>query len=658
MGSSGGHKSADVVSTSALLITLGIIFGDIGTSPLYVMKAIVGSRPISEELILGSLSCIFWTLTLQTTVKYVWLTLQADNNGEGGIFSLYTLIRARSAKYAYVALAGGSMLLADGIITPPITVSAAIEGLAVPFPDLPSVPIVIVILLLIFITQQQGTSLLGKFFGPIMLLWFLMLGGLGLINLWGNWSIVLEAINPINAWNLLMEYPEGFGLLGFVFLCTTGAEALYSDLGHCGRSNIRITWTGVKVCLLLNYFGQASWLLTYKKDGLLGTLNPFFGMMPEWFLPYGIAMATMAAIIASQALISGSYTLVSEGTRLNFWPKIEVIYPTNIRGQIYIPSVNWLLCFGCIGVVLYFKKSEHMEAAYGLAITVTMLMTTVLLVAYGKTKKWNKILIGLIAIVFGCIEVAFLVSNLAKFMHGGYVSLVLAGVIFSVMFIWTRAHLIKKLNTEMEAIEEYLPLINQLSDDKNIPKRTENLVYLTSSDNVNMIEKRILESIFDHHPKRADIYWFVHVDTDNEPYKMEYTIHKFDNSKNVLRVTFNLGFKVDIRIDMYMRQIIAEMIKNKEIETVHAAAKYDFMRDAHTGDIQYIVMKRSISHDNELTKFQDALLSWFYRIKKLTITEDEWFGIDKNNLVIEEAVLMLKDETNRNIKLVRRESAR
>ncbi len=652
MSSSDGH-STNKVSAGALLVTLGIIFGDIGTSPLYVFKSIVGTREITESLVLGGLSCVFWTLTLQTTLKYVLLTLRADNNGEGGIFSLYTLVRAHRPGLTVVAMIGGSMLLADGIITPPITVTSAIEGLDKLRADIPVVPIVILVIIAIFVMQSFGTSMIGKFFGPIMLGWFGMLAAVGIYNLGGSWSIVLEAINPVNAYKLLMEYPAGFGLLGFVFLCTTGAEALYSDLGHCGRKNIQITWFFVKICLLLNYFGQGAWLLN-QDNKFLGKANPFFAMMPEGFLVFGIVMATLAAIVASQALISGSYTLVSEAMRLNLWPKVEIVYPTNIRGQIYIPSINWLLLLGCIGVVLYFQKSEHMEAAYGLAITVTMLMTTILLLAYFHAKGWNPFLLTLFGLLFLAIEGCFLVSNLAKFMHGGYVSLVLAGFIWYVMHMWLNVHLLKKELTEMENIERYVPHIERLSDDKAIPKLTENLVYLTSSDSPQMVEMRILESIFDHHPKRADMYWFVHVDTDNQPHTEEYSVHRFPNAKNMIRLTFKLGFRVDMRIDYYMRNIIADLVKTNEIEITPAAQGYEeVVLETRTGDIQFIVMRRSVSHDSLLSGYQDFLLNWFYRVKKLTISEDEWFGIDPNNIKIEDAPLVINPYETR--KLVRRD---
>src|SRR3990170_3855921 len=450
------HKNINErVSSLGLLVALGIIYGDIGTSPLYTMKAIVGDNPISEMLVYGGISCVFWTLTLQTTFKYVILTLRADNNGEGGIFSLYTLVRHRGPLLAVIAIVGGSALLADGIITPPISVSSAIEGLRIIYPDIPTIPIIIGIITSLFALQILGTSKVGKAFGPIMLLWFSMLGILGVTSIISN-PQVLAAINPYFAYNLLATYPDGFWILGAVFLCTTGAEALYSDMGHCGKKNIRISWVFVKTCLILNYFGQGAWLI--NSEGNLLQTNPFYAIMPEWFLMTGIVISTLAAIIASQALISGSFTLVSEAVRLNFWPKVRLLFPSEIRGQLFVPSVNILLWVGCIGVVLYFKESAAMESAYGLAITITMLMTTILLMFYLRLKETPLILIGLFSIVYLSIELSFLAANLLKFMHGGYVSLIICFVLMMIMWIWKEASTIKNKLTDYTDLAPYIPL--------------------------------------------------------------------------------------------------------------------------------------------------------------------------------------------------------
>jgi KUP system potassium uptake protein len=443
------------VTAGGLIVTLGIIFGDIGTSPLYVFKAIIDKSPIAPDLVLGGLSCIFWTLTLQTTLKYVIITLRADNKGEGGIFSLFALVRRMKAKWLYIpAILGGSTLLADGIITPPISVASAVEGLRVLNADIPTIPIVIAILSVLFIIQQFGTGFVGRFFGPVMLIWFSMLAVLGLSQLIGSPS-VLKALNPYYGYNLLVNRPEGFWILGAVFLCTTGAEALYSDLGHCGRENIRITWGFVKISLLLNYFGQGAWLLSHEGVLLDGT-NPFFAIMPQWFLITGIIISTGAAIVASQALISGSFTLINEAIRLNFWPKVKVKFPTDLRGQLYIPSVNWLLLTGCVGIVLYFEESANMEAAYGLAIVLTMLMTTTLLSFYMRLRHLHVIPRTLIISVFVTVEVAFLVANLRKFEHGGWVTLLIASLLVAVMFTWYQARKIKNRYVEFVKIDKVL----------------------------------------------------------------------------------------------------------------------------------------------------------------------------------------------------------
>ncbi|HAR19175.1 MAG TPA: potassium transporter Kup, partial [Cytophagales bacterium] len=500
------HSHIDKLSSSGILITLGIIYGDIGTSPLYVMDAIVGKSIISKELVLGALSCVFWTLTLQTTVKYVIFTLRADNKGEGGIFSLYALIRRKYKGLVIPAMVGGAALLADGIITPPLSISSAVEGLQIHNPDIQTVPIVICILIVLFIVQRFGTKNVGWVFGPVMLVWFLMLAVLG-FNQIGSMPEVFHAINPMYAFQLLVDYPQGYWLLGAVFLCTTGAEALYSDLGHCGRRNIRISWVFVKACLILNYFGQGAYLLSI--EGQIVSTKTFYAIMPDWFLMVGIAIATLAAIIASQALITGSFTLISEAVRLSLWPRVKIVFPSIHKGQLYVPSVNWVLLLGCIGVVLYFRESSHMEAAYGLSVTITMLMTTFLLFFYVKSKKVPTILAIFLLMIYLSIEMSFLVANLTKFTHGGWVSLFIGIAIFAVMWIWYRATSIKNRLTEYVKLKHYYEILKELSVDNSIPKYATNLIFMTSASRVDEIETKIIYSILQKQPKRADIYWFV-----------------------------------------------------------------------------------------------------------------------------------------------------
>ena len=363
-------SSQNKVSFAGLLIALGIIYGDIGTSPLYVLNAITSGKTITKELVIGSVSLIIWTLTLQTTIKYVILTLNADNRGEGGIFSLFALVRRRGKWLVLPAMLGGAALLADGMITPPISVTSAVEGLK-QVPILSSITqntivgIVIGILSILFFIQQFGTEFIGKFFGPVMACWFIMLAALGSIHLGDNWEM-LKAFNPYYGIELLIRYEHGFYILGGVFLCTTGAEALYSDLGHCGKWNIRNSWVFVKTCLILNYLGQGAWLLshyngkTITAEMISSGFNPFYGVMPDWFLYFGIAIATAAAIIASQALISGSFTLISEAIRLNLWPKAS--HKISHRGEGSTIYSGYKLSFMC-GMLrhcaLFSKGREH-----------------------------------------------------------------------------------------------------------------------------------------------------------------------------------------------------------------------------------------------------------------------------------------------------------
>ncbi len=623
------------ISTAGLLIALGIIYGDIGTSPLYVMKAIVPEQ-INPRLIYGGISCVIWTLTLQTTIKYVMLTLNADNNGEGGIFSLYALVRRRAGWLTIPAIIGGSALLADGVITPPISVSSAIEGLEAVYPGIPTVPIVIGILLGLFLMQSFGTQIVGKAFGPIMLIWFSMLGVLGV-----SWIIqqpaILKAFNPYYAYDLLVNYPGGFWLLGAVFLCTTGAEALYSDLGHCGKGNIRISWIFVKTALLLNYMGQGAWLLSHQGEQL-NKRNPFYELMPEWFLLIGIGIATIAAIIASQALITGSFTLVAEAIRLNMWPKVKLNYPTDVKGQLYVPSMNRLLLFGCIGVVLYFQRSENMEAAYGLAITLTMLMTTLLLTMWLRSRRVPLGAVVLFAVVYGLIEGSFLVANLVKFPHGGWVSLAIGAALVGVMYVWLRAFYIKRRLTEFVKIDPYMEALKELSNDETVPKYSTHLVFMTSAERASEIESKIIYSIFQKRPKRADIYWFVHVDTTDEPYTMEYKVHELAKD-DVFRITFRLGFRVEQRINLYFRKVVEDLVRNKEVDIT---SRYESLNRQHvTGDFRFVVLEKFLSVENEFPAIEKLVMQAYFYIKQFIASEDKYFGLDTSSVKVEKVPLVI-----------------
>ena len=627
--------SHTAISTAGLLIALGIIYGDIGTSPLYVMKAIVPEL-ISPMLVYGGISCVFWTLTLQTTIKYVLITLNADNNGEGGIFSLYALVRRRGPWLSAVAIIGGSALLADGVITPPISVSSAIEGLEAVYPGIPTVPIVIGIIAGLFLLQSFGTQIVGKAFGPIMFIWFSMLAVLGITGIIQHPEI-LKALNPYYAYDLLVNYPGGFWLLGAVFLCTTGAEALYSDLGHCGKGNIRISWIFVKSCLVLNYMGQGGWLLAHQGE-MLNKRNPFYELMPEWFLLIGVGVATIAAIIASQALITGSFTLVAEAIRLNMWPKVRLHYPTDVKGQLFVPSMNRLLLLGCVAVVLYFQKSENMEAAYGLAITLTMLMTTVLLIIWLHSSKVPVVAVVLFGLLYGTIEGSFLVANLIKFPHGGWVSLAIGATLVVVMYVWLRAFYIKRRLTEFVKIEPYMDALRELSNDDTVPKYSTHLVFMTSAERASEIESKIIYSIFQKRPKRADIYWFVHVDTTDEPYTMEYKVVELAPD-DAFRITFRLGFRVEQRINLYFRKVVEDLVRNKEVDIT---SRYESLSKQHvTGDFRFVVLEKFLSVENEFPWVEKLVMQAYFYIKQFIASEDKYFGLDTSSVKVEKVPLVI-----------------
>ncbi len=641
----GNHKDIHRLSAAGLLISLGIIYGDIGTSPLYVFKAIIAGRVITTDLILGGISCIFWTLTLQTTIKYVLITLRADNKGEGGIFSLYSLVKRKAKWLAVPAMIGGASLLADGMITPPITITTAIEGLHIFAPDLPVVPIVIAIITFLFIIQQLGTSLVGRAFGPIMYVWFTMMAVLGIAYVWRQPEI-LKAINPYYAWNILTNNPNAFAIIGAVFLCTTGAEALYSDLGHCGRSNIRISWFYVKACLVLNYAGQGVWLWQHQGTVLAEGSNPFFLLMPEWFVIFGIGLATMAAVIASQAIISGSYTLISEAVRLNLWPKVRINYPSNQKGQLYVPSVNWLLYVGCIVVVLMFRKSEAMEGAYGLAISLTFLMTTILVTVYLMRKQFPVYLIVLFALVYGVIELAFLAGNLTKFLHGGWFTMLIAIIVFLVMWAWSSARRIKNRYVKFVEIEDYYSIINDLSTDQSVPKYASQLVYLTSANFSSEIESKIIYSILQKKPKRADVYWLVHVDVTDEPYTLEYKVDFLIPNK-LIRIDYRLGFRVEQRVNVLFRMAVEDLVSKGEVDIT---SQYPSLNKHHVvGDFKFVVLEKVLSRSNKLTLRERIIMALYLIVKRFGLSEERGFGLDLSFVTVERVPLIVSGTEDINL---------
>jgi len=644
------HKDLQRLTVGGLLISLGIIYGDIGTSPLYVFKEIVGNKPINDVLVLGGVSLIFWTLTLQTTIKYVVITLKADNKGEGGIFSLFSLVR-RKAKWLIVpAVIGGCALLADGIITPPITISSAIEGLENFYPQLPTVWIVVAIITALFVIQQFGTSLVGKAFGPIMFIWFTMMGVLGIsyiIQLPG----IFKALSPYYAFELLKSRSshQAFIILGAVFLCTTGAEALYSDLGHCGRKNIRISWIYVKSCLVLNYLGQAVWLLHNNGKVIdLNLNNPFYRIMPDWFLLYGIAIATAAAVIASQALISGSFTLISEAVRLNLWPKVRIIYPSEQKGQLYVPSINWILCAGCIVVVLLFQRSERMGAAYGLSITVAMLMTTILVSKFLKRRKVPAYLINLFLTVYLIIEGTFLTGNLVKFIHGGWFTLTIGLCLFIVMWAWHTARKIRNRFVKFVEIEDYYTILQELSEDETVPKYASQLVYLTSANFDSEVESKIIYSILQKQPKRADVYWLVHVDVMDEPYTREYQVDFLVPNK-LIRIDFKLGFRVEQQINLLFRKVVEDLVKKGEVEIM---SKYKSLnKHKIVGDFRFVVIEKILSRSHNLSFYETLVMDIYKQLKKMSLSEERGFGLDLSFVTVEKVPLMV---TNHNEVVINR----
>ncbi|MCF6128907.1 KUP/HAK/KT family potassium transporter [Flavobacterium sp. AS60] len=642
--SSHNHSLHSKLSVGGLLVALGIIYGDIGTSPLYVMKAILGVHEISRDIVLGGISCVFWTLTLQTTIKYVIITLSADNHGEGGIFALFALVKRTKIKWLIVpAIIGGSALLADGIITPPISVSAAVEGINT-FYDMETRTIqiiVICILFVLFTIQQFGSKLVGKFFAPMMLIWFTMLGVLGSLQIMSDLS-VFNAINPYYAYELLLIHPEGFFVLGAVFLCTTGAEALYSDMGHCGRKNIRISWIFVKVMLLLNYFGQGAYLISHEgktleqlggKDG-----NPFYLIMADWFQPIGVVIATLAAVIASQALISGSFTLINEAMRLNFWPKVKIKYPTELKGQLYIPSINWLLLLGCIGIVWYFEKSSAMEHAYGLAIVLCMIMTTILLNFYLIMRRVKWYIIGAIITAYLVIESSFLAAILPKFIHGGFVTLIIASALIGVMATWYLAKQISKNYTKIVKIDDYKKVLAELSVDLSIPKYATHLVYMTNSNRSDEIEEKVMYSILQKRPKRADLYWFIHVNVLSEPYKKEYRVTEIIKD-DIYRIDFYLGFREPTKINLMFKQVIKEMVERGEVDIT---SRYESLNKNNIiGDFKFVLSEKFLSNDSDLSFFEKVVMNTYFMMKKLSLSEEKGFGLDSSSVKIEQFPLVL-----------------
>ena len=625
------------VSLWGLLITLGIVFGDIGTSPLYVMKAVLHTgETIDQRTILGALSCIIWTLTLQTTIKYVCVALRADNNGEGGILALYALLRRLKSKWIYIlAIIGASTLLADGIITPAITVTTAIEGLESISPHLPVIPITLAIITIIFFVQRFGTESIGKSFGVFMLLWFLLLGIVGIISI-TSYPLILKAFNPYYAALLLAKSPQWFLILGAVFLCTTGAEALYSDLGHCGRKNITISWAFVKTMLILNYLGQGAWVLSHVQTA--STVNPFFSIMPQSMLFFAIIMATGAAIVASQALISGTFSILSEAMNLHFWPRMRIKHPTQVKGQLYIPVINLAMYIGVVLIILLFRDSSHMEAAYGLAITITMLMTTLLLGSYLHTKGVSRLIMILFIGAYCTIEGIFLAANLSKFLAGGWCTMLIGGILFLMMYVWIRAIKIRAHYISSKPLDDYYQIISDIKADMSIPKYASNLVYINHASKEGTVDDKLVYSIINKQPKRADHYWLINMDFVDTPDTLEYDC-KVLIPNTLYNITMHIGFRIEPRVSLYLRQVVEDLVANKKVDLT---SNYPSLRkNGISGDFRFIIIHRVYYPENSVNRQQNLLMNFYALISKIGIDEPKALGLDTSMVMVERVPLII-----------------
>ncbi len=625
--------STKKASLAGVLITIGIVFGDIGTSPLYVFQAITGQGTnFSFDLIMGGLSCVIWTLILLATTKYIYFALNADNKGEGGIFALFALLKARRIKWVIIpALIGCATLLADGFITPAISISSAVEGINNINPDFPVLPVVVGIIVLLFSVQQFGTNAIGKAFGPVMLVWFAFLGYLGLINIAKN-PDVLAAFNPYYAYNLIVNVDGGFWVLGAVFLCTTGAEALYSDLGHCGKGNIRISWGFMSTLLVINYLGQSALCL---QDGfhLAPNQTVFYAMVPKDLLYFAIGIATAATIIASQALITGVFTLMNEAIKLDLWTNLKVKYPSEHQGQIYIPFINWFLMGGCLLVIAVFQKSSAMEATYGLAITIDMVMTSILLcyLMILRYKKFRPFFL-LIFAIFLIIEAIFLMSNLGKIVHGGWFTLVLAISFFSILFLYYKAKLLRRNITAYVPMSKVKPLLIAVKADDKLHFEASNLVYPTRSTHPDKLDSTVFFSLFNKRPRKAGVYWFLHLDIISDPWGVHYSVNEVID-QTCYYVRLQLGFKEEHRVEYMMRKIQSNMVRKGELT---GESVFDSVRgQLDEVDFKFIVLNSRVATDNHLTAFQTLCVKAYRFVKSTGLKPAEDFGLDKTNVVVE-----------------------
>ena len=641
-------------SMGMFLVALGIVYGDIGTSPMYVMKSIVegngGIAHVDQAFIVGSLSLVIWTITLLTTVTHVLIALRADNHGEGGIFALYSLIRHCGKWLIIPTMIGGCTMLADGVLTPAVTVTTAVEGLRsihavdklLGSGQIAVVLITLVIISLLFLIQRSGTSSIGRMFGPVMMVWFLFLGITGIWLTMGDLSI-LRAFNPVYAVRVLISpnNKTGFLILGSVFLCTTGAEALYTDMGHVGRSSIYVSWPFVKICLILNYMGQCVWIIQNQGDPAIQAirdLNPFYVMLPVPLRPVAIVLSALAAIIASQALISGSYTLVHEAASLDLMPHLNVRYPSDTKGQIYIPLVNNTLWIFCVAVILYFRTGSRMENAYGLAITISMLMMTILFCVYIGVLHRKKLAALAFAVIFFALEGVFFVSSLGKFMVGGYVAIIISAAILFIMICWYRGTQIEQAQNIHLKMRDHLDAIKDLQNDDSIPLCSNNVVYLAKGDDFEKIDRDLLYSILDKDPKRADAYWFISVNTTNDPYQKNYQVETY-GTDYVFRVNLYLGFKVKPSVNIYLRQIVHDLLAMGELPEQNR--RHSIYGPSEVGSFKFYMIRKMIMQEGDIAPVDNFLIHAKYLIRRIAGSPIQWFGLKTSNVVIEYVPLFL-----------------
>ena len=649
------NKHEIPISMGAALVALGVVYGDLGTSPVYMTKAVVsgqgGLEGMSEQAVLGMLSLVIWTLTLITTIKYVLIAMKADNHGEGGIFSLYSMVRRYFKVLAIPAMLGGAAFLADSILTPAVAITSAVEGLrTIPVlgQSVFSVQTTLVIISLaiigvLFLFQQAGTTSIGRLFGPIMTAWFAFIAVAGVVNLTANFS-VLRAFNPLYGIEFILspDNKAGLAILGSVFLTITGAEALYSDMGHVGRGNIYVTWPIVKVALILNYLGQGAWLIANQGNSDLYSapdLNPFFQMLVPELRPVAVVFGVVAGVIASQALITGAFTLVSEAARLSWMPRMRIFYPSETKGQLYIPFVNVVLWLGTSAVILFFQTSHNMEAAYGLALTVTMLSTTSLLFVYLWKIRGKLPLSILFAVFFGVVEAAFFASSLTKFFHGGYVTVFMALGLLVVMVSWDAGTRIERSQRQRMEIEKLIPSFERLSADESVPLMAENLIYLTSDNEMGRIDRDIVYSIFANRPHRAYAYWIVNIVIANEPYTREYSVDSF-GTHCVFRVRIRLGYKVNQHLRAFMRQIMSDMVQTGDLDP--QLSPYPDFDARDVGDTRYVILHKVLTPESAVPPRARLAIKIKYTVRKWVGSPIQWYGLESNAPLVEVMPLFVK----------------